>query len=196
MPYFSPVVSSFFFLRQHGKFLISGRKVLRSLPAHTAMENSLTVPDKKFPRARNYVNNYNDLRAGMMSGTSRAVVVKHHTGPSPGGGAPPVSGADKDNGRRTAPSDIVINATNKICDVYGPNAVSVREPQNWFKRFHGNFNVKDEPLPGRPVTDKVDANLENVEQGRHIGSYDIAEELGIEQKQAGGSRLVLPIKIG
>ena len=37
------------------------------------------------------------------------------------------------------------NAANKICAVYGPNAVSIRVPQMWFKRFKsGNFNVKDE----------------------------------------------------
>ncbi|GBP08346.1 hypothetical protein EVAR_78814_1 [Eumeta japonica] len=52
--------------------------------------------------------------------------------------------------------------------------------QNWFKRFQsGNFDVKDEPRSGRPVTDKDDAILEQVEQGRHINSYDIVEELGI-----------------
>ncbi|GBP36163.1 Histone-lysine N-methyltransferase SETMAR [Eumeta japonica] len=37
-------------------------------------------------------------------------------------------------------------------------------------------------LTGRPVTDKGDANLEKVEQNRHISSYAIAEKLGIDQK--------------
>ncbi|GBP11395.1 Histone-lysine N-methyltransferase SETMAR [Eumeta japonica] len=76
-------------------------------------------------------------------------------------------------------------AAKKICDVYGPNAVSVRVAQNWFKRFQsGNFDVKDEPRSGRPVTDKVvvDAILEKIEQDRRISSYDIAEELGIDHK--------------
>ncbi|GBP04398.1 hypothetical protein EVAR_6580_1 [Eumeta japonica] len=50
---------------------------------------------------------------------------------------------------------------NKNCYVYGPNAVSVIVPQNWFKSFQSsNFYVKDEPLCGRAVTDKVDAILE------------------------------------
>ncbi|GBP89332.1 hypothetical protein EVAR_65164_1 [Eumeta japonica] len=31
-----------------------------------------------------------------------------------------------------------------------------------------------------PVTDKFDGVVENVEQGRHINSYDIAEELGTD----------------
>ncbi|GBP82245.1 Putative uncharacterized protein FLJ37770 [Eumeta japonica] len=60
--------------------------------------------------------------------------------------------------------------------------VLVRVAQNWFDRFQSHdFDVKDEPRSGRPVTDKVDAILEKVKQDRHI-SYDIAEELGIDYK--------------
>ncbi|GBP93783.1 Histone-lysine N-methyltransferase SETMAR [Eumeta japonica] len=71
----------------------------------------------------------------------------------------------------------------KNCDVYEPNAVSIRVARNWFKRLQsGNFDVKDEPRSGRPVTDKVDAILEKVEQDRHINSYDIAEELWMDVK--------------
>ncbi|GBP68542.1 Histone-lysine N-methyltransferase SETMAR [Eumeta japonica] len=33
-----------------------------------------------------------------------------------------------------------------------------------------------------PVTDKVDVILKKVEQDRHISSYEIAEELGIDHK--------------
>ncbi|GBP24411.1 Tubulin polyglutamylase TTLL5 [Eumeta japonica] len=48
----------------------------------------------------------------------------------------------------------------KFVTISGIN-VSVRVAQNWFKRFHsGNFDVKDEPRSGNPVTDKVDAILE------------------------------------
>ncbi|GBP03314.1 Histone-lysine N-methyltransferase SETMAR [Eumeta japonica] len=66
---------------------------------------------------------------------------------------------------------------------YEPNAVSVRVAQNWFKRYlSGNFDVKDEPRSGRPVTDKVDVVLEKVKQDRHISSYDIAEEPWIDHK--------------
>ncbi|KAJ0183809.1 hypothetical protein K1T71_000232 [Dendrolimus kikuchii] len=71
----------------------------------------------------------------------------------------------------------------KNCDVYGPNAVSVRVAQIWFKRFQsGNFDIKDAHRSGRPVTDKIDAIFEKVEQDRHISSYDIAGELGIDHK--------------
>ena len=59
-------------------------------------------------------------------------------------------------------------AAKKICDVYGPSAVSVRVAQIWFKRFQsGNFDVKDACRSGRPITDKMDAIIENVEQDRH-----------------------------
>ncbi|GBP53187.1 Conserved oligomeric Golgi complex subunit 4 [Eumeta japonica] len=61
--------------------------------------------------------------------------------------------------------------------------MSVRVAQNWFKRFQsGDFDVKDEPRSGRPVTEKVNAILENVGQDRHISFYDIAEELRINHK--------------
>ncbi|GBP48253.1 Cyclic AMP response element-binding protein A [Eumeta japonica] len=52
-----------------------------------------------------------------------------------------------------------------------------------FKRFQsGNFDVKDEPRSGRPVTIKGGAILEKIEQDWHINSYDIAEELKINYK--------------
>ncbi|KAJ0176514.1 hypothetical protein K1T71_007693 [Dendrolimus kikuchii] len=74
-------------------------------------------------------------------------------------------------------------ATKKNCDVYGPNAVSVRVAQIWFKRFQsGNFDIKDTRRSDRPVTDKIDAIFEKVEQDRHISNYDVAGELGIDYK--------------
>ncbi|GBO99700.1 hypothetical protein EVAR_796_1 [Eumeta japonica] len=58
-----------------------------------------------------------------------------------------------------------------------------RYSENRFKRFQsGNFDVKHESRSGRPVKGKVDAILEKVEQDRHISSYNVAEELGIERK--------------
>ncbi|GBP58691.1 Histone-lysine N-methyltransferase SETMAR [Eumeta japonica] len=74
-------------------------------------------------------------------------------------------------------------ATKKNIDVYEPYALSIRVAQNWFKCFQSsNFDIKDEPRSGRPVTDKVDAILEKVEQDWDISSYDITEELGIDNK--------------
>ncbi|GBP77873.1 Putative uncharacterized protein FLJ37770 [Eumeta japonica] len=69
-------------------------------------------------------------------------------------------------------------------DFYKPNAVSKRDAQNWFKRFQsGNFDVKDEPRCGRPVTGKVDAILEKVQQDRRSIFNGIAEKLGIDYKK-------------
>ncbi|KAL0880854.1 hypothetical protein ABMA27_002037 [Loxostege sticticalis] len=42
--------------------------------------------------------------------------------------------------------------------------------------------VKDASRSGRPITDKIDAIFEKVEQDQHISSYDVAEELGIDHK--------------
>ncbi|CAH2103465.1 unnamed protein product [Euphydryas editha] len=68
----------------------------------------------------------------------------------------------------------------KICEVYGENAVSERRTQEWFARFRsGNFDVKDAPRSGRPVTEKVDEILQLMEQDRHASCQEIAEALNI-----------------
>ncbi|GBP17964.1 hypothetical protein EVAR_16906_1 [Eumeta japonica] len=60
---------------------------------------------------------------------------------------------------------------------YSLPQMSARVTRNWFKRLQsGNFDVINNPRSGRPVTDKVNAVLKNVEQDRNISSYDIAEE--------------------
>ncbi|GBP52359.1 hypothetical protein EVAR_37746_1 [Eumeta japonica] len=46
----------------------------------------------------------------------------------------------------------------------------------------GNFDVKDKPRPSGPVTDKFNAVLDTVKQNQHIGSYDIAEKLGMDHE--------------
>ncbi|GBP56435.1 Histone-lysine N-methyltransferase SETMAR [Eumeta japonica] len=48
--------------------------------------------------------------------------------------------------------------------------------------FSVHFDVNDEPHSDRPVTDKAAAVLEKVERDRHISSYVISEELGIDYK--------------
>ncbi|CAH2092000.1 unnamed protein product [Euphydryas editha] len=68
----------------------------------------------------------------------------------------------------------------KICEVYGENAVSERWTQEWFARFRsGNFDVKDAPRSGQPVTEKVDEILQLMEQDRHVSCQEIAEALNI-----------------
>ena len=70
-----------------------------------------------------------------------------------------------------------------IFGVCEPNAVSIRVAQMWIERFKsGNFSVKDEVSSGRPVTDKISAIFEKLEQDRHISSYNIAEELYVDYK--------------
>ena len=44
------------------------------------------------------------------------------------------------------------------------------------------FCVKDEVRSGRPVTDKISAMFEKVEQDRHISSCDISEELDVDSE--------------
>jgi len=55
--------------------------------------------------------------------------------------------------------------------------------QSWFKRFQSrNFDVKDAPRSGRPITRKVDEVMEKIEQHQHISSHDIGKELNIDHK--------------
>ena len=71
----------------------------------------------------------------------------------------------------------------KLCGVYGDECLSERQCQNWFARFRsGNFDVKDEPRPGRPIAEKVDEILKKIEVDRHISSRDIVMELSIDHK--------------
>ena len=64
--------------------------------------------------------------------------------------------------------------------VYGADAVSELRTQEWFVRFcSGNFDVKDRPRSGRPVTEKIDEILQLVEQDRHVSCQKIANALRI-----------------
>ncbi|GBP40802.1 E3 ubiquitin-protein ligase Siah1 [Eumeta japonica] len=68
-----------------------------------------------------------------------------------------------------------------VYQIYDKRGVSVQHKTgtSWYNQF-GNFDVKDEPHSDRHVADKVDAALEKVEPDRHISSFYIAEELGID----------------
>ncbi|XP_076302938.1 histone-lysine N-methyltransferase SETMAR-like [Lasioglossum baleicum] len=56
-------------------------------------------------------------------------------------------------------------AANKICAVYGEDAVAERTVRKWFARFKaGNFDHEDEEGPGRPSTtdeDMIRTEIEN-----------------------------------
>ena len=50
-----------------------------------------------------------------------------------------------------------VQACEKICAIYGEDTLSKSAAQKWFARFRaGNFDVKDEPRSGRPITKKSD----------------------------------------
>ena len=66
-------------------------------------------------------------------------------------------------------------AHRKLYGVYGYESLNERQCQNWFARFRsGNFNVKDEPRPGRPIVEKVDQILQKIKVDRHIIQYFIS----------------------
>jgi len=55
--------------------------------------------------------------------------------------------------------------------------------QQWFARFRtGNFDVKDEPRFGRPITEKSDEIMVKVERDKYVSTVEIARELGIDHK--------------
>ena len=74
-------------------------------------------------------------------------------------------------------------AHQKLCGVYCDECLSERHCQNWFARFRsGNFDVKDEPRPGRSIVEKVDEILKNIEVDRHILSRYSVTELNIDHE--------------
>ena len=74
----------------------------------------------------------------------------------------------------------VVQARNKLYDVYGEKSLTERQCQNWFARFRsGNLDLKDAPRSGRPTEvddDKIKAILEN---NRRSSTREIAEMLNI-----------------
>ena len=79
--------------------------------------------------------------------------------------------------------DNASQACEKICGVYGEVAVSKSAARKCFARFRSrNFNIKDQPRSGRPITEKSDAILEKIQQDRHISNHDITYELNIHHQ--------------
>ena len=57
------------------------------------------------------------------------------------------------------------------------------QERKWLARFRsGNFDVKNEPRFGWPITEKSDEIIEKIEQDQHISSHDIAYELNIHHQ--------------
>jgi len=76
----------------------------------------------------------------------------------------------------------VIQACEKICAIYGEDTLSKLAARKWFARFRAeNFDVKDEPRSGRPITEKSDEIIIKVER-KHVSTVEIARELSIDHK--------------
>jgi len=61
-------------------------------------------------------------------------------------------------------------ACEKICAIYDEDTLSKSAARKWFARFRvGNFDVKDDPRSGRPITEKFDEiELVKVERDKHV----------------------------
>lgn len=65
-----------------------------------------------------------------------------------------------------------------ICEVYGEGTVDDRTCQRWFKRFRsGNFNLEDEPRPGRAVSFDNDLLKAIVKENPSFSIEEIANEM-------------------
>ena len=65
----------------------------------------------------------------------------------------------------------MVEAHNKICEVYGVNCLTERSCQNLFKKFRsGNFSLKDEQDEGSGRPSQVDDDIMKaiIESNRHI----------------------------
>ena len=78
----------------------------------------------------------------------------------------------------------VAQACEKIYAIYCEDTLSKSAARKWFARFHaGNFDMKDEPRSGRPITEKSNEIIVKVERDKHVSTVEIARELGIDTKQ-------------
>ena len=75
---------------------------------------------------------------------------------------------------------------NELCDIYGPQTISMRTVFRWVKAFKaGKFSVEDDTCPGRPKTSVTKANIAAVkivvEQDAQLSVKDIASCTGISE---------------
>ena len=68
---------------------------------------------------------------------------------------------------------------NKLCTVYGNEALKERKCQNWFAKFRfGDFLIKISQRSGRPV--EVETHIKaNIDSDRHSTTREIAEKVNI-----------------
>jgi len=77
---------------------------------------------------------------------------------------------------------IATDAAEKICSVYGQDALSARVCQNWFARFRsGDFDLNDQERSGRPEELETDALQALLDEDPRQSTRDLAELLKVDQ---------------
>lgn len=70
-------------------------------------------------------------------------------------------------------------ATRNICHTMGQGIATLRSVQRWFQRFkHGDFDIEDSTIPGRPITFDNDEILQLIEADPRLTTRCLAERLG------------------
>lgn len=73
-----------------------------------------------------------------------------------------------------------VQARNKLSAVYGEDAVTERQCQNWFAKFRSfYFDVEDAPRCGRPVEANEGTIKALINANRRITTREIAEKLNL-----------------
>ncbi|EZA52546.1 Histone-lysine N-methyltransferase SETMAR [Ooceraea biroi] len=88
-----------------------------------------------------------------------------------------------------------VQARKKLSDVYGEDALKLRQYQNWFTKFRSrDFNVKDAPRSGRPIEIDGDEIKALIDSNRRLTTREIAENLNIS-KSSVENHLKRPFKM-
>ncbi|EZA61916.1 Histone-lysine N-methyltransferase SETMAR [Ooceraea biroi] len=75
-----------------------------------------------------------------------------------------------------------VQAHKKLRDVYGEDALKLRQCQNSFTKFRSrDFNVKDAPRSGRPIEIDDDKRKALIDSNRRLTTREIAENLNISK---------------
>ncbi|EZA52415.1 Histone-lysine N-methyltransferase SETMAR, partial [Ooceraea biroi] len=75
-----------------------------------------------------------------------------------------------------------VQARKKLSDVYGEDALKLRQCQNSFTKFRSaDFNAKDAPRSGRPIEIDGDEIKALIDSNRRLTTREIAENLNISK---------------
>ncbi|EZA46977.1 Histone-lysine N-methyltransferase SETMAR [Ooceraea biroi] len=75
-----------------------------------------------------------------------------------------------------------VQAHKKLSDVYGEDALKLRQCQNSFTKFRSrDFNVKDAPRSGRPIEIHDDKMKALIDSNRRLTTREITENLNISK---------------